>query len=75
MDSKKVQFKIRVRPEVKADMDLFYEIMSNFANNSNGKYRILRYSDFWECIFKMYLEANSDFLRILKQKQTGNEDW
>jgi hypothetical protein len=73
MGTKKVQFKIRVRPEVKANMDLLYKSMCNLVSkDKKRKWQIVSFSDYWEIVFKEHLAENSDYLRILKEKRDTN---
>ena len=73
MGTKKVQFKIRVRPEVKANMDLLYRSMCNLASkDKKRKWQIVSFSDYWEIVFKEHLAENSEYLTILKEKHNNN---
>lgn len=69
MATNKVQFKIRVRPEVKAAMDLLYKSIDDLVSKEDKrKWKVVSYSDYWEIVFKDHLAANSDHLRLLKEK-------
>jgi hypothetical protein len=75
MATKKVQFKIRVKPEVKANMDLLYKSMCDIASkDKKRKLQVVSFSDYWEIVFKEHLTQNSDYLRILKNKQNKNQN-
>lgn len=70
MAIKKVQFKIRVKPEVKANMDLLYKSMYDIASkDKKRKWQVASFSEYWEIVFREHLTQNSDYLRILKEKQ------
>jgi hypothetical protein len=75
MATNKVEFKIRVKPEVKADMDLLYKSICAIVNqDKTRKWRVVSFSDYWEIVFKEHLAENSDYLRILKNKQNKNQN-
>ena len=68
MATKKVQFKIGVSPEVKAEMDSHYEsICCLVSNYEKSKFKVVGYNDYWEIVFKDHLAANSDYLKSLKE--------
>ena len=75
MVTKKVQFKIRVKPEVKADMDLLHKSIGEIMNNDKEKkWQVVSFNDYWEIVFKEHLAEHSDYLRILKEKQKKNQN-
>lgn len=73
MATKKVQFKIYLDPNVKADMDLLYEGICNAVSTDASRHWHVDVSKskYWESVISEHLNSQNDLLRIFKMKKAG----